>query len=329
MMNLRHIEVFHAVYVNGSVSAAARALGVSQPSVSNVLRHAESRLGFALFKRAKGRLVPTEEAHTLFIEVSEIYDRVGSLRQTSKNLAHAADGHIRIGVLPGFGIDVAPMAVAAFRRRQRQVSFDIQTLHHADIPRMLQERHCDLAIAYENAGHEKLEYQEIGRRELVLLYRKADIPNAPPRLGLNVLENRDFVSLAHSGPLGTLFSREVTRLNVDIRETVTISTMYVAAALVREGVGVAVVDDFTARVCVADDMDYRPFEPPLSFGVYSVCLADRPVSRITRAFITLLAEMTGYATPEGRNGQRPLGASGLRIGEGMSAEHPSRRGSPS
>ena len=129
--------------------------------------------------------------------------------------------------------------------------------------------------------------------------------------------------------MGTLFSREVTRLNVDIRETVTISTMYVAAALVREGVGVAVVDDFTARVCVADDMDYRPFEPPLSFGVYSVCLADRPVSRITRAFITLLAEMTGYATPEGRNGQRPLGASGLRIGEGMSAEHPSRRGSPS
>jgi DNA-binding transcriptional LysR family regulator len=327
MMNLRHIEVFHAVYVNGTVSAAARSLGVSQPSVSNVLRHAESRLGFALFKRAKGRLIPTQEAHTLFIEVADIYDRVGSLRQTSKNLVHASDGHIRIGVLPGFGIDVAPMAVAAFRSRHQKVSFDIQTLHHADIPRMLLERHCDLAISYENAGHEKLEYQEIGRRELVLLYRKADLPNGPPRLALNVLENRDFVSLAHSGPLGTLFSREVARLNVDIRETVTISTMYVAAALVRQGVGVAVVDDFTARVCVADDMDYRPFEPALSFGVYSVCLADRPISRLTRSFISLLADMTGYATPESRNGSGPLGASGLRIGEGMSAEHPVRAGS--
>jgi len=328
VINLRHIEVFHAVYVNGSVSAAARVLGVSQPSVSNVLRHAESRLGFALFKRTKGRLVPTDEAHTLFIEVADIYDRVGSLRQTSKNLAHAADGHIRIGVLPGFGIDVAPMAVAAFRRSHQQVSFDIQTLHHADIPRMLQERHCDIAIAYENAGHEKLEYQEIGRRELVLLYRKTELPNAPPRLGLNVLEHRDFVSLAHSGPLGTLFSREVTRLNVDIRETVTISTMYVAAALVRQGVGVAVVDDFTARVCVADDMDYRPFEPALSFGVYSVCLADRPVPRITRLFIELLAEMTGHATPDGRNSEGPLGPSALRIGEGMSAEPAVRREAP-
>lgn len=316
MMNLRHIEVFHAVYVNGSVSAAARVLNVSQPSVSNVLRHAESRLGFALFKRAKGRLLPTHEAHTLFMEVSDIYDRVGSLRQTAKNLAHASDGHIRIGVLPGFGIDVAPLAVATFRRSHPKVSFDIQTLHHADIPRVLQERTCDIAIAYENAGHERLEYQEIGRRELVLLYRKHDLPNAPERLGLEAIENRDFVSLAHSGPLGVRFLREVARLNLDIRETVTISTMYVAAALVRQGVGVAVVDDFTARVCVADDMDYRPFAPALDFGVYSVCLADRPLSRVASAFVKLLGDMTGRTTAE----SAPTPASGLRIGEGKSAQ---------
>jgi len=53
-MNLRHIEIFHAVYVNGSVSAAARALNVSQPSVSKMLRYAESLLGFQLFQRTNG-----------------------------------------------------------------------------------------------------------------------------------------------------------------------------------------------------------------------------------------------------------------------------------
>ena len=37
-MRLRQIEVFHAVYANGSISAAARALNVSQPAVSKVLR---------------------------------------------------------------------------------------------------------------------------------------------------------------------------------------------------------------------------------------------------------------------------------------------------
>lgn len=298
MMNLRHIEVFHAVYVNGSVSAASRALNVSQPSVSNVLRHAETRLGFPLFKRAKGRLVPTDDAHALFQEVAEIYNRVGSLKQTAKNLSHASDGIIRMSVLPGFGLGIAPLAVAEFRRKHPKVGFDIQTLHHADIPRLLQERHCDIAIGYDAPGLEKLEYREIARSELVLLYRRSELPNAPARLPLSILEGRDFVSLAHSGPLGALFSREVARLNLDITESVTISTMYVAANLVRQGVGVAVVDDITARACVGEDLDYRPLDPALSFGVYCISLTDRPPSRLTLSFIELLSSMTrGAALP--------------------------------
>jgi hypothetical protein len=70
-MNLRHIEIFHAVYVNGSVSAAARALNVFAAVRSKMLRHAESLLGFQLFQRTNGGLVPTQDAHVLFTEVSE------------------------------------------------------------------------------------------------------------------------------------------------------------------------------------------------------------------------------------------------------------------
>lgn len=299
MMNLRHIEVFHAVYVNGSVSGAARELNVSQPSISKVLRHAEIRLGFSLFQRAKGRLTPTDEAHALFREVAEIYDRVGSLKQTAKNIGRAADGHIRLAVLPGFGLSVAPMAVAQFRAKHPNVSFDIQTLHHADILRTLMERHCDLAIGYDTPQHAKLAHTEIGRGELVVLYRKDDLPDAPPRLPLSVLEGHDFVSLAHSGPMGTLFNREVARLDLHLNEAVTISTLYVAAALVRQGVGMAVVDDFTARACLSDDLDYRPLQPALTFGVHCIYLADRPISRLMQPFIKMLSGMTSTFTPGG------------------------------
>ena len=57
-MRLRHIEVFNAVMLTGSVSAAARLINVTQPAVSRILAHAELQLGFALFHRLKGRLVP-------------------------------------------------------------------------------------------------------------------------------------------------------------------------------------------------------------------------------------------------------------------------------
>src|SRR5205085_10668029 len=111
-MNLRHIEIFHAVYVNGSVSAAARALNVSQPSVSKMLRHAESLLGFQLFQRTNGGLVPTEDAHSLFAEVREIQDRVHALREAGRNLRRGIGGSLRISARPSLAPGARPPAVA-------------------------------------------------------------------------------------------------------------------------------------------------------------------------------------------------------------------------
>ena len=61
-MRLRHIEVFSAIMLTGSTSAAAKLLNISQPSVSKMLQHAERLIGFQLFKRSKGKLVATPEA---------------------------------------------------------------------------------------------------------------------------------------------------------------------------------------------------------------------------------------------------------------------------
>ena len=112
-MRFRQIEVFHAVYISGSITGASRALHVSQPSVSKILQHTEAQLGFALFRRLKGRLVPTEEAHLLFREVDDVYQRVGSLKVTVKNLRTAGVGRLRLAVLPALGLGLTPAAAHA------------------------------------------------------------------------------------------------------------------------------------------------------------------------------------------------------------------------
>ena len=72
----RMMEAFNAVMEAGSVSAAARCLGVSQPAVSRLLKQFEDELGFALFHRAKGKLTPTPEAHRLSIDVGNALDGI-------------------------------------------------------------------------------------------------------------------------------------------------------------------------------------------------------------------------------------------------------------
>ena len=129
-MRLRQIEVFHAVYANGCIRAAARALHVSQPAVSKVLRHTEAQLAIRLFDLVRGRLVPTDEAHALFREVDEVFSRISSLQLTANNLRKSGAGHLRIGVVPSLGLEVAPAAISVFREKYPDVTFDIKTLHH-------------------------------------------------------------------------------------------------------------------------------------------------------------------------------------------------------
>lgn len=302
-MNLRHIEVFHAVYVNGSVSAAARMLNVSQPSVSKVLRHAESLLGFPLFHRTAGRLVATEDAHTLFGAVAEIQDRVHALREASRNLKRGAGGLLKVSALPSIALDALPAAVGQFLRTHRDVKFDLQTIHHEDLLRKLYERETDLAVAYEVPPGAALGHQRLGGGELAVLYREADLPDMPPRVDIDVLAGRPLISLAASGPIGHLFTAEILSRGIELQEVVSARTFHIATALVRQGVGLTVVDNFTAQASLAPGLTMRPLANPIRFDVNAMYLHDRPPTALATAFLKVLARrIEAVSPPDGSRG---------------------------
>lgn len=287
-MNLRQIEIFHAVYVSGSVTVAARELHVSQASVSKTLRHAERQVGFPLFRRQKGRLVPTPEAHLLFREVDEVYKRVGSLKASIRNLRAGGEGRLRLAVLPSLGLAVTPAAVASFRSANPAVTFDVQTLDHSDILRCLYERESDLAVGFVAPNHPRLKSIQVGSGELVLLHRDGAFAGNNSRVDLRKLGSCDYISLTGSGPIGALLAAELERQQVQVNEIASVRTFYVAAALVAQGAGVSVVDEFTARATVASGLEYRRLSPRISFGVYCIWLEEQPPSRVCQRFIAEL-----------------------------------------
>jgi DNA-binding transcriptional LysR family regulator len=292
-MNLRHIEIFHAVYSHGSVSAAARALNVSQPSVSKTLRHAETLLGFALFDRTGSRLVPTQDAHVLFGDVADIQDRVYALRQAGRNLKRGVAGTLRIATLPSLALGTIPGAVAQFLKSHADVKFDLQTVHHDDLVRKLFERETDIVIAYEVPRDAPVGHRQVGSGELVALYQESDMPNAPERIELEALRGHRLVSVAGSGPIGQLFTQELQRLELELDERVSSRTFYVATALVRAGIGMTVVDNFTAQASIAPGLSMRPLEPPLTFDVHAMFLNDRPPNALATEFLKTLTRRLG------------------------------------
>lgn len=287
-MNLRHIEIFHAVYVNGSVSAAARALNVSQPSVSKMLRHAESLLGFPLFQRTAGGLVPTEDAHALFADVREIQERVEGLREAGRNLRRGTGGTLRILTLPSLALQAIPAAVSAFLAARPNVKFDLQTAHHDEIVRKLHEREVDIAVACQIPPSAPIAQRWLGEGELVVFHREEDMPGAPRGIELRQLQGRRFISVASSGPIGQLFTEEVQRLDLSLDEVVSARTFYMAGALVRQGVGLTVVDNFTAQACLAPGLAIRPLKPRVTFDIHAMFLINRPPSALAGEFLKTL-----------------------------------------
>jgi len=72
-MNLRQLEILRAVVRTRSTVAAAQDLGMSQPAVSNAIKHAETALGFLLFDRINKRMIPTQEAQILLAEAEPLF----------------------------------------------------------------------------------------------------------------------------------------------------------------------------------------------------------------------------------------------------------------
>ncbi|SNS33748.1 transcriptional regulator, LysR family [Sphingomonas laterariae] len=299
-MRLRHIEVFHAVYEHGSISEAARALNVSQPSVSKVLRHAEDQLGYELFQRVKGRLVATPPAHELFGEVSEVYTQLGRLARTAKNLGARKGGHLRVAVLPSIGLALGPRAIARFRRQHPDVTFEITTLHSREVERSLYERECDVAIGYRMLRHTHVTQTSLGSAGLLLVSPKGRFGPTDRPVPINVLDDMDFIGLRDSGPLADVFVNELARLEVAPREIVTAHTYYAAIALVREGLGVTVTDEFTAAALSIHDLSCYRLAPEVRSPISAITLGNPPSAELIALFIDIVREvLAGQAQPCG------------------------------
>ena len=284
-MRLRHIEVFHAVYNCGSITGAAKLLNVSQPSVSKVLAHAEQQLGFPLFDRHKGKIVPTREAERLINHVNHAYRNINELRRVSKNLGSAESGVIRIAVTPALGIDIVPAAVASYLEQHPDTMFEIETLHQHQIVRALRELRIDFGIVFNPPATQGIKIDHLVTAEFVALSNDTSGSGKQSKMKLEELNGRRFVNLSTRSPLGQILETRFESSNIKFRSVANVETYQTAKALVAHGAGMALIDEITARSTGHDNVIARYLEPPLQFEVSILHTVSDPLSIITQRFI--------------------------------------------
>ena len=289
-MRLRQIEVFHAVYTSGSMTNAAAMLNVSQPSVSKVLAHAEQQLGYLLFERNKGKLLPTPEAHQLFGHVADVYRDIDRLRHVAKNLRVTSSGRIRIASTPAFGVELLPRTIASFREDHQHTVFEIETLHLEEINNALLESRVDLGLAFDSIANPGIEEHLLAKGCFVVLAPLDSAFEHGASVSIDQLANQPFIGLNNRGPLGRLLSTHLATSGVELDIVAWSETYHVAKALVACGVGVTIADEITARSSAGGDVRVLPLEPTLEFDIKAMHLSSAPLSIVAHSFVDHLRD---------------------------------------
>ena len=245
-MKIKQLEVFHAVYSNNSITAAAKKLNVSQPAVSKTLKNIENDLGFPLFHRIKRKLIATEEGNGLFNYAQIILDNLRSMESEVKRLSQAFSRKIRVACSPSLGLEILPNIISEYNLKNPTIEFSINTQHLDQMVNNFNNFSIDIALTNAQdfeAGREFSKESIFEGKFRVLA--PSDEKIKEEELDCKNLINRPFIKLESSmySRLEDFFIEKKFTPNF-ISST---DTYHLASKLVSEGMGYTIIDELSAR----------------------------------------------------------------------------------
>lgn len=302
MLTLRQIEVVRAIMVTGTVGGAARLLNVSSPGISRVMKHAESVLGIKLFSRKGGRYDPTNEARDIFRLVNGVYDKVEDLQYVVRRMKQGMDVELRVGSVPSLSNVMVPRAISDVRKRFPNLLIDIDVLKIEEaIDYLLLGKGELVAISYK-LDHPMLTFEPLAEGRL-----KCIVPEAHPlanRSSVNAREicRHPLIGIDPNDPYGRIMAGIFAEAGLTYDVTIKARFGSTVCALVTNGLGVAVIDEFTLaggnwpRVRVLDIVE------PTRFQCYVAFRKDATLSSYGEAFVKALREHMSGGRPGGPAG---------------------------
>jgi len=175
---------FLAVMRGGSLSAAARTLGVAQPTVRRQIEELEELLGVVLFTRAANGLVPTETAVATLPYAEAIAANARALVRAVSGGPKEDRGTVRVACSEIVGTYVLPPMLAALRRRHPRIQVELAVSNRTED---LVRRDADLAVRMVRPVQQGLVARRIGRIELGLFAAPSYLAEHPPPKKLTAL----------------------------------------------------------------------------------------------------------------------------------------------
>lgn len=284
-MNLRQLELLRAVVKCETTVRAAQELGLSQPAVSNAIKHLESQVGFALFERVNNRLFPTPEARALYRESEPIFLLHAALEAKVADIKENRAGHISIIATPPLGYSVIPIALKNFlaKRPNVRVSFDVRRFE--SVIESVQNGVAELGFVMGLGEQSDLGAETFFSGDMVCVMNETHPLASRASVSPRDLRGEAFIALEQGTKMGTIVRGAFKEVDEPFKFSVEVRYCNTACVLAESGVGVAVVDPLSGLFNSHSNLVIRPFLPSSEVAASFVRSLKRPISRAADQFL--------------------------------------------
>ncbi|MCI5042247.1 MAG: LysR family transcriptional regulator [Donghicola eburneus] len=260
-VSLRLLEIFAAMMRCSTTVETAEFLGVSQPAVSAGLRQLESQLGITLFERTGRRLQPTAEARDLFEEIRPLFGLLRSFSTRARDMRSGRVGRLRVIATPPLGYSIGPKALRAFLsdRPNVTVAYDVRRL--SNVLEAIETGQADVGLVLNAEKLETVNSEIVQRSQMVVLLPEDDPLAEQSTIAAEDLEGRQIVGIDQASQLGRLVAKGFALGSAPYEPQIEVRYCQTAAALVADGMGLTVVDPYSAQPYLQRGLVARPFMP--------------------------------------------------------------------
>lgn len=301
-MSIHHdaeLRAFHTAARHGGMSAAARQLGLTQPTVSAHIAHLEKLYGAELFFRRGRRVELTEFGRSLLETTNRLYDAEAEAVSLLQQARSAYRGKLRLCAVGPY--NAMPM-IREFHNRYPQVQISMSTGDSREIVESILDYRGDVGVLVHAVEDPRILCMPHRRQPLVIFCAAGHPLAARQTLGLNDLEGQSFVLRETGSTTRRVLEEVLRRHGVNIRCNVEIGSREAVHEAVAQGLGLGVVSATAYR------NDPRTLQLPLECEelythAHVVCLKERREARLIARFLEIarqIALRAGSETPAPR-----------------------------
>lgn len=275
----------------GSVSAAARAIGIGQPSASEHLRTLESAAGQRLVERGGRGSTLTEAGEVLAFHAGQALATLEAGAEELNRLAGLEAGTIRIGASTTPGVYLLPDTLGCFRRDHPNVAVEVEIASSGDILQRLVEGHVQLALVGDVEADERVTLEPFLSDELVGVAKPGELKIQQGKVRIRALADQTLLVRERTSSSRRIAERALASAAVEPAGVWELDSSEAIKRAAREGLGVA----FLSRYAVAEEVERGELEsfriagrPQIDRSLYVAKLARRPLSPSERGFLATL-----------------------------------------